>query len=136
MKILVLERVLANAVICGARTFANLWLLPVPSMLGERLGIQAEAELDGWWVWFYAERLGLKVPATRAGVLGSVKLVRTAEPGELGRQAFGPAVWVFSEPRIELVSGTTMRAGYSDQPHVKERDRLALGSEPRKASAT
>ncbi len=134
MRILVLEHVLANAIICGARNFANLWLLPVPTMIGERLGIRAEPEADGFYAWFYRERLGLKIPSLRSGDLGSVTLVRSAKPGELGRSAFGPAVWVFSDPRIEVISGKPLRAGYSDQPHVKERDRLALGSEPRKAS--
>lgn len=134
MRILVLERVLANAIICGARSFANLWLLPSPKMIGQRIGIRAEPEQDGWWMWFYTERLGLKIPATRAGDLGSVKLERSAEPGELGRQAFGPAVWVFSQPRIEGISGKLLRAGYGDQPHVLERDRVALGSQPRKES--
>jgi hypothetical protein len=134
MKILILERVLANAIICGARNFANLWLLPVPAMLGQRIGIRAEDELDNFYLWFYTERLGLKVPSIRAGDLGTVTLQRTAQPGELGRVAFGPAVWVFSDPKVEQISGKPMRAGYSDQPHVRERDRLALGSEPRKAS--
>ncbi len=134
MKILILERVLANAVMCGAQSFANLWLLPVPTMIGQRLGIRADADLDGFYSWFYQERLGLKIPSVRAGDLGSVTLERTAEPGELGRGAYGPAVWVFSNPKIEGISGKLLRAGYSDQPHVKERDRLALGSEPRKAS--
>lgn len=136
MKILLLERVLANAIMCGAQTFANLWLLPVPSMIGQRIGIRAEPELDSFYSWFYTERLGLKVPSLRAGDLGTVLLQRTAEPGELSRLAFGPAVWVFSEPKIEPLNGRVMRAGYSDQPHVKERDRLSVGSEPRKESAT
>lgn len=137
MRILLLERVLANAIILGQRNFANLWLLPSPKLVGERIGIRAEAELDGFWFWFYRERCGMKLPKVtqlRAGDLGSVKLERMAEPGELGRLAFGPAVWVFSEPRVEGISGREMRAGYSDQPHVLERDRVGLGLQPRKAS--
>lgn len=134
MKILVLERVVANAIMCGARNFANLWLLPVPSMIGQRLGIRADDELDNFYLWFYTVKLALKIQSLRAGDLGTVTLQRTAAPGELGRSAHGPAVWVFSDPKIEPISGKLLRAGYSDQPHVKERDRLALGSEPRKAS--
>lgn len=128
MRILVLEKVLANAIMCGARAYANLWLLPVPSMIGERIGIRAESVDDGWWSWFYTQRLGLSLPTIRSGDLGSVQLVRTSEPGEIERLAFGPAVWVFGEPRIEGISGKLLRAGYSDQPHVRERDRVAVGS--------
>lgn len=128
MRILILEAVLANAIMCGARSFANLWLLPVPAMVGQRIGLRAEAEDDGWWSWFYRERLGLKVPTVRKGDLGTVKLERVAEPGELGRTSFGPAVWVFSEPKIENIVGKVIRAGYGDQPHVLERDRVSLAS--------
>lgn len=136
-RILVLERVLAHAVICGACNYANLWLLPKGDMIGKRLGIHAEAgELpkdDGWHHWFYAERLKWQLPPLRhmaAGVIGSVLLKRVAKPRELGHMAFGPAVWVFSEPERDTPKGRLMRAGYSDQPHVKERDRLALGNRP------
>lgn len=131
MRILCLELVLANAIMCGAQRFANLWLLPVPSLIGQRVGIRAESSGqvdDSWWLWFYRERLGYKIPHVRKGDLGTVLLERVAEPLELGHGAFGPAVWVFSTPKIELVSGKPMRAGYSDQPHVKERDRLAEAS--------
>jgi hypothetical protein len=127
VRILILERFAANAIMGGARNFANLWLLPAPSMVGERLGIRAESIDDGWYGWFFRERLGLEMRSARGGDLGTVKLERTAAPGELGRSAFGPAVWVFSSPLIEGISGRAFRAGYSDQPHVVERDRVALG---------
>ena len=127
MKVLALERTLANAIMGGARSFANLWLLPAPSLVGERIGIQAEPdEAEGFWEWFYRGRLGLKFPESRSGALGTARLVRTAKPFELGRGAFGPAVWVFDQPRIETVEGRAFRAGYSDQPHVRERDRLSV----------
>jgi len=137
MRVLYLERTLANLVILGVQRFANLWLLPAPKLVGERLGIAAEDELDSFYPWFYGTRYPGKVPPIqhlRSGALGSVLLERVAEPGELGHTAFGPAVWVFSAPKLETVSGNALRAGYSDQPHVKERDRLALAQSVRKES--
>lgn len=133
MRILILEAVRANAIMAGAIKYANLWLLPSPAMVGQRIGLRAESVDDGWYLWFHTKRLGLSVPSVRRGDLGSVKLERVAEPYELGRSAFGPAVWVFSEPKIESITGKAFRAGYSDQPHVVERDRLRVAS-ARKAS--
>jgi hypothetical protein len=133
MRVLVLERVLANAIMLGQRTWANAWLLPVPSLHGQRIGLRAESQDDGWWWWFYTSQAGLKLPplsALRRGDLGTVELVGVAEPGEFGRSSHGPAVWVFRSPQVEGLRGTReMRVGYSDQPHVIERDKLALGRE-------
>lgn len=137
MKILILEAVLANLLMCGGTwKHANLWLLPSPKMLGTRIGIHAETQDDAWWWWFYTERCKSvdlvkqvgSISRMRRGDLGSMLLERVAQPRELGPAASGPAVWVFSQPRIETISGRTFRAGYSDQPHVIERDRLALAS--------
>ena len=128
MRILMLERTLASAIVYGARSFANLWLLPAPSMVGQRIGIAGESIDDNWWHWLYLERLRLKIPhVLKPGVMGSVKLERVAAPGELGRGAFGPAVWVFSDPKLHHVEGKIFRAGYSEQPHVVERDKLNAG---------
>lgn len=128
MRILRLEAVRANAIVCGLVKFANLWLLPPPTMVGTRVGIHAESVDDAWYSWFFRERLGIAVPMVRRGPLGTVRVERVAEPGEFGRSSFGPAVWVFSEPKLETISGKVFGADYSDQPHVKERDRVALAS--------
>ncbi len=136
MRVLVLERVVANAVILGARSWANLWLLPSPTLVGQRVGLRAESVDDGWWYWALTQfgRSPLKLPPLdklRRGDLGTVEIVGSEEPGKFGPGSHGPAVWVFRAPRAETVpkGARVLRAGYGDQPHVIERDKLQAARE-------